>query len=64
MLKRSKEFLQDQRGASAVEYGLIVGLIAVALVLVLGALGGEEGLGGLFQTVVDEVTGVGEGDGG
>lgn len=64
MLKRFQEFLQDQRGASAVEYGLIVGLIAVALVLVLGALGGEEGLGGLFQTVVDEVTGVGEGDGG
>lgn len=64
MLMRFKEFLQDQRGASAVEYGLIVGLIAVALVLVLGALGGEEGLGGLFQTVVDEVTGVGGGDGG
>ena len=64
MLKRFKEFLQDQRGASAVEYGLIVGLIAVALVLVLGALGGEEGLGGLYHPVVDEILGVGEGDGG
>lgn len=57
MMNRWIAMLKDQKGASAVEYGLIVGLIAVALVLVLGALGGEEGLGGLFQDVVDAVSG-------
>ena len=57
MLSSLKQFLRDEEGASAVEYGLIVGLIAVALVLVLGALGGDSGLGGLFQSVVDAITG-------
>lgn len=33
------EFLRDEQGASAVEYGLIVGLIAIAIVAVLVALG-------------------------
>ena len=42
-----------EQGASAVEYGLIVGLIAVALVAVLVVLGGEHGLKGIFQAVVD-----------
>ena len=32
-------FLREEEGASAVEYGLVVGLIAVALVVVLGLLG-------------------------
>lgn len=56
---RTLQALQSkQRGASAVEYGLVVGLIAVALILVLTALGG--GLEGLFQEAADAVTGAGE----
>lgn len=53
-------FLKDEDGASAVEYGLIIGLIAVALIVVLGLLGG--GLEGLFDSVVDELP-TGEGGG-
>jgi pilus assembly protein Flp/PilA len=54
-----QRFLKDEDGASAVEYGLIIGLIAVALIVVLGLLGG--GLEGLFDAVVDELPAVGGG---
>lgn len=54
MLKQILGFLKDEEGASAVEYGLIVGLIAVAIVVILGTMGG--GLNTLFTTVSDEVT--------
>jgi pilus assembly protein Flp/PilA len=39
----------DERGASAVEYGLLVALIAVFIIGALTALGG--GLSGLFGEV-------------
>ncbi|MBA4283922.1 MAG: Flp family type IVb pilin [Xanthomonadaceae bacterium] len=35
MLKKVQNFLTNEEGASAVEYGLIVGLIAVVIVSVL-----------------------------
>ena len=54
MLKQLMSFLSDEEGASAVEYGLIVGLIAVAVVVILGTMGG--GLNTLFTTVSNEVT--------
>lgn len=44
-----------ERGASAVEYGLIIALIAVAIILTVTALGG--GLDGLFQQVLDSLPG-------
>jgi pilus assembly protein Flp/PilA len=47
----------DERGASAVEYGLLVGLIAVAIIFTVLALGGE--LERLFGTVNDELADVG-----
>lgn len=53
-----KTFFKDEEGASAVEYGLIVGLIAVVLIAVLIAIGGDGetgGLSGLFNAVADEV---------
>lgn len=56
MLEQIKTFLKDEEGASAVEYGLIIGLIAVFLILVLTALGG--GLGGLFNRASVAVNGV------
>lgn len=55
--KHFREFFKDEAGASAVEYGLIVGLIAVALIVVL--LSVSDGLTGLFEEVVTAVTGVG-----
>ena len=51
MLEQIKAFLMDEEGASAVEYGLIIGLIAVALILVLVTLGG--GLNTLFTEASD-----------
>jgi pilus assembly protein Flp/PilA len=42
---------RGERGATAVEYGLLVGLIAVAIIATVGLLGGE--LNGLFDQVVD-----------
>jgi len=41
--------VQDERGATAVEYGLMVALIAVAIIVTVTALGGK--LDGLFQKV-------------
>ncbi|WP_293367522.1 Flp family type IVb pilin [Nevskia sp.] len=35
MIKKVQNFLRNEEGASAVEYGLIVGLIAVVIVSVL-----------------------------
>lgn len=41
---------KKDKGATAVEYGLLVGLIAVAIIVTLVALGPE--LNALFQTVL------------
>ncbi|TAM12375.1 MAG: Flp family type IVb pilin [Nevskiaceae bacterium] len=35
------KFLRDEEGATAIEYGLIVGLIAVAIVVILGTIGSD-----------------------
>ncbi|MFE6508974.1 Flp family type IVb pilin [Nocardioides sp. NPDC057767] len=46
-----------ERGATAVEYGLLVGLIAVAIVATLALLGPR--LNGLFVTVLNALPGGG-----
>ncbi|WP_219219818.1 Flp family type IVb pilin [Variovorax boronicumulans] len=48
------KFLRDEEGATAIEYGLIAGLVAVALVGTLTALGGD--LGKLFAKVSGTIT--------
>lgn len=35
------KFLRDEEGATAIEYGLIAGLVAVALVAAIGTLTGS-----------------------
>ncbi len=55
MLKAIAKFIRDEEGASAVEYGLIIGLIAVALVVILGSLGG--GLQTKYQQACTAITG-------
>ena len=45
----SDRFENRDRGATAVEYGLMVGLIAVVIIATVMALGGR--LNGLFQVV-------------
>jgi pilus assembly protein Flp/PilA len=46
-------FCKDESGATAIEYGLIAALVAVALVTVLGALGTK--LSGTFQKVTNDL---------
>ena len=45
----------NQKGATAVEYGLIVALIAAVIVAVVALLGTE--INAAFQTVLDEIQG-------
>ncbi len=47
------KFIHDDKGATAVEYGLIAALISVAVIVILGALGTN--LVGTFTSVADSV---------
>jgi pilus assembly protein Flp/PilA len=46
-------FAQDESGATAIEYGLIAALIAVALITVLGTLSGS--LKNTFTTIAGKL---------
>ena len=46
-----KNFMNDEDGATAVEYGLMVALIAAVIITVVNALGGK--VEAAFQTIVD-----------
>jgi pilus assembly protein Flp/PilA len=47
--------VEDESGATAIEYGLIAGLVAVAIIAALSALGGS--LTSLFTSVSNELDG-------
>jgi pilus assembly protein Flp/PilA len=53
MTKFISRFAKDESGATAIEYGLIAALIAVALITVLGLLGGQ--LNTTFTRVKDSL---------
>ena len=65
-MKFIKKIRKDEEGATAIEYGLIAALIAVAAITAMGALGTQ--LSGTFQGVAGELenapgnTGAGGGD--
>ena len=46
-----KRFAKDERGQAMVEYGLIIALVAVVLIVVLVALSG--GLSNIFNSAAD-----------
>ena len=54
----AKDRMREEKGATAVEYGLLVGLIAVAIIFTVTALGGK--LDELFQSVTDALPVVGD----
>jgi len=54
MFKTIHNFIQDETGATAIEYGLIAGLISVAAVGAMQAMGTS--LGAIFQFVSDKLT--------
>lgn len=55
-MKRLLEFWGNDEGASAIEYALIAGLIAVAIVGTATQLGVD--IGGLFTTISGKLTSV------
>jgi len=55
MINTIKNFLNDESGATAIEYGLIAALVSVAAIAALGSLGNS--LGVMFNSVADELSG-------
>jgi pilus assembly protein Flp/PilA len=53
-----RRFLRDQRGATAIEYGLIVAGVAVAIIAVVNSLGGE--LENTYSTVTSDLANQGQ----
>jgi len=47
------QMIKSKKGQGMVEYGLIIGLIAIVVIVALRALGQD--LGGIFQTISNEV---------
>ena len=46
-----KNLLRDMRGATAIEYGLILALIVIAMIAALGGLGSQNAFGwGAFSS--------------
>lgn len=54
-MKFFNKLLRDEAGATAIEYGLIAALIAVAAIAAMTSLG--ENLGDTFNQVSDELAG-------
>ncbi len=53
MAKLVARFVKDESGATAIEYGLIAALIALAIVVGAGALGNS--ISDLFNRIADEL---------
>ena len=51
----ARDRMREEKGATAVEYGLMVGLIAVVIIGTVFTLGGQ--LNELFSRVVEELQG-------
>jgi pilus assembly protein Flp/PilA len=49
-------FLRDESGVTAIEYGLIAGLISVLIIAAITAIGGS--LQQVFQQIADALAGV------
>jgi len=52
-------FLKDEEGATAIEYGLIAGLIAAVIAVTLGTLGGQ--IDQLFDNISKKLPALAEG---
>ncbi len=54
-MERIKDFFKDESGASAVEYGLLVALIAVGLITAMTSL--KDAISGAFNTASTSLDG-------
>ncbi len=59
MVTTFRKLLRDESGATAIEYGLIAALIAVALIVGLQSLG--NGINDQFNEITEALTGSGAG---
>lgn len=60
MKARITQFLRDEEGATAIEYGIIAGLMAIMLVLIFGEGGViQDTLTAIFENVQELATGGG-----
>jgi pilus assembly protein Flp/PilA len=57
MIKKIINFFKEEEGATAVEYGLMVALIAVVIIAAVGILG--QNVSTQFQNVADHIGGAG-----
>lgn len=55
MYVRARNWAQSDEGATAVEYGLLVAGIAVAIIVIVFTLGDE--IAAMFQDVIDALAG-------
>ncbi|HEV7211482.1 MAG TPA: Flp family type IVb pilin [Blastococcus sp.] len=53
LLSFAKDRLREEKGATAVEYGLMVGLIAAVIITTVVLLGNQ--LNGLFQMITSQL---------
>ncbi len=53
MSKMFARFVKDESGATAIEYGLIAALIALAIIIGAGAVGNS--IGSKFNDIADEL---------
>ena len=54
-MEKFNQFLRDESGATAIEYGLIAAGIAVAIITIVGTLG--DNVASTFEEVADGVKG-------
>lgn len=54
MINTVRKFVRDETGATAIEYGLIAGLVSVAAIAALSAMGGSlQSIFGVVKTQLD-----------
>lgn len=53
-MKKFRDFLKDEEGQGMVEYGLLIGLIAIVVVVALVILGPK--IAGLFNNVSNQLS--------
>ncbi len=54
LMNNVKRFVQDEEGVTAIEYGLIASLIAVAIIVAVGSV--ATNLSGIFTYIAGKLT--------
>jgi len=57
LLIRLQCMVNSEKGQGMVEYGLIIGLVAIVLIGALSLISGDGGVGGIFDKITTELGG-------